>query len=54
MAALLVFQWGWLGTMVVFADEPDAVSGEPAPQRDHKRSGGSTCRRATGRRPANG
>jgi hypothetical protein len=54
MAALHVFQWGWLGTMVVFADEPDAVSGEPTPQRDRKRSSGSTRRRATAGRSTNG
>jgi hypothetical protein len=54
MAALHVFQWGWLGTMVVFADEPDTVSAQPAPQRDRKRSGGSTRRRATTERSANG
>jgi len=54
MAALHVFQWGWLGTMVIFADEPDTVSGEPAPQRDRKRPGGFTRRRAMVRRSANG
>jgi hypothetical protein len=40
--------------MVVFADEPDTVSGESAPQRDRKRTGGSTRRRAMARRSANG
>lgn len=53
MAALFVFQLGWLGTMVIF-DEPDATPGDPRPQRDPRRLRGFARDQAVARRSTDG
>jgi hypothetical protein len=54
MAALFVFQWDWLGPVVIIANEADPAQGEPAPRRGHGRPGRSTRIRSIARGSAHG